>query len=1031
MTSKAGGGAEVRKHYWRSIDRLLDSPAVREQLAASPEFPEGADLPPGTITRRGMMTLMGASFALAGLTGCRRPVEHIVPYVDAPEGIIPGIPRHYATTLEVGGAAYGALVESHEGRPGKVEGNALHPASLGAASAWMQAALLDLYDPDRSRRHLKRAKGKPFEPLSWPAMAKELITLRKEAIEEQGEGWAVLATGSASPTVARLLGLLGFVLPKARVVTWEPLSDHHILRGLTLATGDAYLPNYHLDRAQVVLSLDADLLHTETDHLRNARGFARARAVGDGDPLRLYAVESTLSVTGANADHRLRVKRAEVGAVLAAVAAELVAAGMDLPLEVPPAPLSAEVRERTRLIARDLLRAGSTALVAAGRAQPPAVHALAFAVNRALGAFGTTVTLASAEGRGVSDPERLADLAAAMHSGEINTLFVLGGNPAYDAPADLDFAGALRAVETIVHLATERNETTEHATHHVSQTSSFEEWGDERAPDGTLSVVQPLIAPLFDGRSAIELLVILGFVGERAGYEAVRDTWYDLVEEDDFEAVWRRVLHDGVYVPGPEPAADEEPSLAAAFTSLAAGAAADDAHVRGGAPGPGPGVPSPPALDVAAVTAALAELGAPAPGLELTFDASRSLWDGRYANNAWLQELPDPITKIVWDNAALISPATAARLALESGDIARIAVGDEAIETPVWVLPGQADDSIALELGYGRSHSGRVGSGVGVDAYPLRTRGGLWQASAELEATGARYHLVQTQEHWSLEGRPLYRETDVEGFHEDPRFAADEHAPVYEQPFPSVDYGDGHQWAMAIDLGACIGCNACVVACQAENNIPVVGREQVDKGREMHWLRVDRYFVGELDDPSVAMQPIPCMHCENAPCEQVCPVAATVHDSEGLNAMVYNRCIGTRYCSNNCPYKVRRFNFFNYTKDTPELLKLAMNPDVTVRSRGVMEKCSYCVQRINETKIEAKRAERSVAVNEIKTACQQTCPTEAIVFGDLNQPESEVVARKHNVRNYVLIGELNNRPRTSYLGRVRNPNPAWTQGEGA
>ncbi len=1031
MTIKAGSGGGMRKRYWRSIERLLDSPAVREQLAATPEFPDGVDQPPDGVTRRTMMTLMGASFALAGATGCRRPVEHIVPYVDAPEGIVPGIPRRYATTFPFAGASYGVVVESHEGRPSKVEGNELHPASLGAASAWAQASILDLFDPDRAPRHQRREKGQTLEAIAWDALAVELAALRASAAEAAGAGLGLLLTGSASPTITRLLARFREDFPQAQVATWEPINDENAIRGAALATGEAARARYHLDRARVVAAFDADLLHCETDHLRHAREFAAARSVADGgEPLRFYAVESSMSVTGANADHRLAVKRAEVATVLAGLAEELARVGIDVPVLDPPmsGTLVSAVRERIRLMAQDLARAGTEGLVAVGRGQPPAVHALALAINQALGALGTTVSLPAVDHPGTSDIASLTDLASAMQRGTLQTLFVLGGNPAYDAPGDLDLASALDKVPTVVHLSTHQNETTAFATHHVAEATCFEAWGDNRSVDGTLSVTQPLIAPLFAGKSVVEILGMLASGTEQSGYERVQETWRSLVEERDFDGAWRRVLHDGVYVPQLEK--PPEDGLSATFGPGAAGVAAADPSSDTAADALGGSSPSR-SVDPGAVLAALADLqaGTGTSGLEVSFDPSRSVWDGRLANNAWMQELPDPITKIVWDNAALVSPATAGRLGLEAGDVVRLTAGERSIELPVWVLPGQADDSIALELGYGRPHAGRVGTGVGVDVGALRTADGLWAATASLEKTGARYQLVQTQEHWSLEGRPLYRETDVAGYRADPHFAADAHE-SYEQPFASYDYSKGHQWGMAIDLGSCIGCNACVVACQSENNIPVVGREQVDKGREMHWLRIDRYFGGDLDDPSVAMMPIPCMQCENAPCEQVCPVAATVHDDEGLNAMVYNRCIGTRYCSNNCPYKVRRFNFFSYTKDTPELMKLAMNPDVTVRSRGVMEKCSYCVQRINETKIEAKRAERSLVPNEVKTACQQTCPTNAITFGDLNNAESAVVASKQDNRNYVLLGDLNNRPRTSYLARVGNPNLAWPNAEG-
>ena len=637
-------------------------------------------------------------------------------------------------------------------------------------------------------------------------------------------------------------------------------------------------------------------------------------------------------------------------------------------------------------------------MVVAGRRQPPEVQALVLAINQALGALGETVTLHELNDAGTGDASAFADLVGGMREGTVKTLVILGGNPAYTAPADLDFAGALAGVEQSVHLSGYFDETSRLANWHLPRTHFLEAWGDARAADGSPSVVQPLIAPLHDGRSDLEIVdLLIRGVPEggtaRSGYDLVRETWLELLGNDGFDGKWRRVLHDGV-------ATDEV---------LGAPAAA-------------------PALQVAGI-AARPSAGASSGDdtLELTFQPSLATWDGRFANNAWLQELPDALTKIVWDNAALISPATAEQFDLASGDLVTLGYRDRTLDVPVFVLPGQADGSVALTLGYGRTAAGRVGNGVGANAYLLRHSAAPdFDSGLSLTKIKGSHALSQTQEHWDMEDRHLFREADLGDYREDSDFVGKKLDPEKShQLFPSHDYGESPQWGMAIDLGSCIGCNACVVACQSENNIPVVGKEQVSRGREMHWLRIDRYFSGAPEDPEIAFLPVPCMHCENAPCEQVCPVAATVHDREGLNAMVYNRCIGTRYCSNNCPYKVRRFNFFNYTKDTPELMKMAMNPDVTVRSRGVMEKCTYCVQRISEAKISAKREGRAVADGEVQTACQQTCPTDAIVFGDVSTAESEVSRWKTSDRDYVLLDELNNRPRTSYTARLRNPNPEW------
>jgi molybdopterin-containing oxidoreductase family iron-sulfur binding subunit len=634
--------------------------------------------------------------------------------------------------------------------------------------------------------------------------------------------------------------------------------------------------------------------------------------------------------------------------------------------------------------------------VVAGREQSPAVHALALAINAALGNLGATVTLREPVDLLTASTPALAELAGAMRSGGVSTLFVLGGNPAYDAPADLGFASALDRVERVVHLGHAFDETAALAAWHLPEAHFLEAWGDARAADGTASVVQPLIAPLFDGKSALELLRLLATGEEQGGYDAVKETWQALLPapaetpDFDFDAAFNRVLHDGVRPESGSPA-----------------------------------VEIPASADPGAIGAALAALPAGGAGLELGFRVSPAVHDGRFANSGWLQELPDAVTKLTWGNAALLAPATAARLGVGNEDGVRLALGDVAVELPVWIVPGQAEETVVVHLGYGRRAAGRIGTGVGVDVYPLRATASMgFAAGATVEPTGRRFRLAQTQDHGTMEGRPIAREGSLAEWRREPRFAAaavevPESAPLWEEH----RYTEGPQWAMTVDLNACTGCNACVVACQSENNIPIVGHEQVRRGREMHWLRIDRYFAGPPERPELIFQPVPCMQCEKAPCEQVCPVGATSHSREGLNEMVYNRCLGTRYCSNNCPYKVRRFNFFNYTKDTPELLKLAANPDVTVRSRGVMEKCTYCVQRIQAAKIDAKMSGRPLKDGDVVTACQQTCPTGAIVFGDLTDTQSRVVQRKASSRNYVLLAELGNRPRTSYLARIRNPHP--------
>jgi len=947
--------------------------------------------------------------ALAGLTSCRRPVEKIVPFVNAPEFLVPGLPQQFATTVTRGTEALGVLVKAREGRPVKIEGNELHPASLGAADVWTQASILGLYDPDRSRQILRQGDTGP-EPATWEEFVELWRDKAYELEDTAGGGLGILVEPYASPSVHRMLQRLRSRWDNARIAVWGPADDDQIYEGLRLATGAPARPWYHLERAKVVLALDADLLLTETGGVANTRGFTAGRRGGDGGMNRLYAVESDLSLTGGNADHRVRLASREIPGFTAALAVALreqEGLPVELPAGVSAPPLPDGVAEKAARIARDLARAGSEAVIAAGRGQPPEVHALVWRLNQALGAVGTTVTATPARDVGVSSGDDLAALVESMRAGDLRTLIVLGGNPVYDAPADLGFAEALEQVPEVVHLSSHRDETSRRATWHLPRSHDLEAWGDAVAPDGTLSVVQPLVAPLFDSRSLLEVLYLLSRDREQPGHAVVRSTWRELLGDDGFEKRWLEVLHDGLA--GPELLTGQAGTGAVSEEQTAATGAEPEAIRRLFASGQ-----------------------PPAEGYELTFHLSRAVHDGRFANLAWLQETPDPLTKITWDNTARISPATARELGVSDGDVVRLTAGERSIEAPVWRVPGQADGSIALTLGYGRTAAGRVGDGVGVSVYPLRTLEAPWRvAGARVEPTGARHRLADTQEHGEMEGRGLVRHATWQEYRDHPEeaFHAESHGPPLESLWEEPSYEDGYRWGMVIDLSACTGCNACVVACQSENNIPVVGKEQVATNREMHWLRVDRYFVGSEDEPRLAFQPVPCQHCENAPCEQVCPVAATVHDAEGLNLMVYNRCIGTRYCSNNCPYKVRRFNFFNYTRDLPELMHLAMNPDVTVRSRGVMEKCTYCIQRISAAKAEAKRdGHRRLEDGEIRTACQQTCPADAISFGDLNTPDSRVAREKASDRNYTLLAELNNQPRTSYLGRLGNPDPEWEAG---
>ena len=982
----------MSRTYWRSLAQIEDLPEYRTALER--EFPEGASELPEGITRRELMSLVGASLSLATLAGCRRPVEEIVPYVAAPEDVVPGIPRYYATTMPFGRSAYGLIVESHEGRPTKIEGNPAHPSTLGASSSRVQASVLGLYDPDRSQSITQKGARK-----SWNDFVTAWGQLSKEHAAEGGAGLAVLSESFASPTQARLVSELRTRFPKMQWATYDAVSDENRLAGLRQATGRDVDLMLRFDRASVILSLDADPLLTDPEAIRHARGFADGRRAGalstssgqaSGRAMnRLYAVEGVYSLTGAMADHRLRLDSRRIAAFLAALAARLGVPGASSKAGVDVPGVDARWLDA---LAKDLLANRGQGLVIAGERQPAGVHAGVCALNAFLGNNSKTVSYYETRDAALPSTSSLTTLVSAMTGGTVQTLVILGGNPAFDAPADLDFASAMAKVPHTIALGHSVDETSSNAEWQIPRAHYLESWGDARAVGGTLSVVQPLILPLFGGRTPVEVLGLMIVDKDRPGYDIVRDTWKPILGEAGFDGKWNRVLHDGLLA-GSELKEVVPDVKGATFAELATGSAS---------------------------------------GLEIVFVASPSLHDGRFANDGWLQELPDPLTKLTWDNPALLSPKTAETLSLANGELVRLDYAGRSLELPVWILPGMADDVVALTLGYGRKRAGRVGSGVGFDTFTVRSsQASGFDSDVKLTRLGRTYPLSATQDHGSMEGRPLVRESTVaelqSGKKEEARPGAlgvFEEKPEHFSLWKEHTYDQGHQWGMTIDLNACIGCNACMTACQSENNVPVVGKIQVARQREMHWIRVDRYFSGEPSgNPEVVFQPVPCMQCEDAPCEQVCPVAATVHDKEGLNVMVYNRCIGTRYCSNNCPYKVRRFNFFNFTKDTPDILKLAMNPDVTVRARGVMEKCSYCTQRINRAKIDGKLAGRDLRDGDVKTACQQACPASAIEFGDIRDASSRVAKAKADPRNYALLEELNTKPRTTYLAKVRNPNP--------
>jgi molybdopterin-containing oxidoreductase family iron-sulfur binding subunit len=967
------------KKLWRSLDELRGAPLWRQNVRD--EFLPGAS-EFNHFDRRRFLKLIGASVALAGIPACtRQPIEKIVPYVHQPEQLVPGKPLYFATAMTLGGFATGLLVESHEGHPTKIEGNPGHPANLGATSVFHQAALLDLYDPDRSKTILQQG-----EPKTWNDFLAALkISLQKEQASA-GSGLRILTETFTSPTLHFQIQSLLKRFPRATWHQYEPANRDHVKAGAELAFGEAVETHYHFDRAKVIVSLDADFLYGHPDSLRYARDFAsQRRASFDRREMsRLYVVESAISVTGANADHRLPLAWSEIQDFALALAQRLKAIPNAARQPMPPA------REQwIAAVAQDLLQHRGESIVIPGEQQPPIVHALAHLLNQFLANAGSTVTFApSAEAHPVEQLASLRDLNDALIKGTVETLVLLGGNPVFNAPADFDFSSALARARFKIHLSPDVNETSRLCDWHIPENHFLESWSDARSFDGTISIVQPLILPLYGGKSAHELLESMMVTTQRTDYDIVHDYWRMRNPGTDFDSHWQRALHDGWV---------ENSALPAKNVALRS-------------------------FDIPAPSAAKAT------DLEITFHPDATILDGRYSNNGWLQELPKPITKLVWDNAAYVSPSLAGRERLANGEVIEIAAQGRAIKAPVWIVPGQPENTIGLQFGNGRTSVGAVGKRAGVNVYPLRGSSALWAvAPISIRKTGEHRELVTTQLQHVIdsEERQIIREGTFSEFLAHPDFVrADSESPSETLFAPDEFKYDGYRWGMAIDLSACIGCSACVLACQSENNIPVVGKTEVSRGRIMHWIRVDSYFRGSPDKPEITHQPVPCMHCENAPCELVCPVGATLHDKEGLNVQVYNRCVGTRYCSNNCPYKVRRFNFFQYADyDTPSLVPMR-NPNVTVRWRGVMEKCTYCIQRISAARIASEEQGRKIADGELRTACQQACPAQAIVFGNLGDAASAVSKIKSHPLNFAMLGQLNTRPRTTYLGKLRNPNPA-------
>ena len=926
------------------------------------EFPQGAAVWGEGFSRRRFLQLMGASIALAGLNGCMRlPEQKIVPYTQQPEKLVPGRPLHYATTIRINGHPRGVVVTQNEGRPTHIAGNPLHPLSLGAADVWTTASLLDLYDPDRLQSVLRQGSAS-----SWEAFEQVFANLRDEFLKSGGAGFYLLTPPLYSPTELRLIGRILAALPQVRWYVHDPIDS-------TTALED----RFDLASADVIFALESDFLYDRPDSLALIRAFSKRRVTDDGKSWnRLYVAESCPTITGVKADHRFVVPPQEFDELAAALLASLQGN-------------SAKDNRWPWLdaLTDDLRHHSGRSILMAGRSASDFVRHAISSANTLLGNAGTTL-LPTVPSEGPQPQGTLADLVLPMSRREVRTLVMLGVNPVFDAASDFSFAELLAQVPTSICHTFYTNETSQKCSWTIHAAHDLEAWGDTKSCDGTLSIAQPLIAPLYDGKSTIEMLSLIAEEIPRPGYNLVRETWQQTVPgPSTFETEWHRWLRDGVV---------HLPSTAPSTASFAL---------------------QPPSSSPKS-TASTNSL----QSIWLCFRPSAAQWDGRHANNGWLQELPDPITKLTWDNAALFSPASATLLKVKDGDVVTLHVNGFKIDAPILVVPGHADHCITLPLGYGRIVSGQIGTSVGINAYLLRSSDALWHIPIDdIERKGSTHPLARTQEHFRMEGRDLLHVARVDNSPETPA------PPAPEQPLPSLypefKY-EGHKWALSINLNSCVGCNACIIACQSENNIPVVGKDQVLFGREMQWIRVDRYFQGDADSPRTHFQPVTCMQCEDAPCEVVCPVAATQHDDEGLNTMVYNRCVGTRYCSNNCPYKVRRFNFLFYNADIPESQRLRLNPNVTIRSRGVMEKCTYCVQRIEEARIGALREHRPLKGTDITTACQAACPAEAIVFGDLSDPDSIVSRNRKKPGHYAMLEELNTKPRTTYLEKRINPNPA-------
>jgi len=985
--------AKSGPQYWRCLEELAQTDGFFEMLHR--EFPRQASVWPESSSRRDFLKLMSASMALAGLAGCVKiPLQPIVPYVRQPNEVVLGNPLFFASAMPFGAYGTPVLVESHEGRPTKIEGNPEHPAGLGGSDVFAQASILDMYDPDRSQiiTYLGQLR-------TWSDYSLALKGALNSQNALKGAGLRILSSPTSSPTMATLMDQVQAAYPESKWIQWEPVNRDNVRAGSMMAFGEYVETRYNLEKAEIILSLDGDFLSSGyPGFVYYARQFAARRNPDLKEKMvRFYSIQGTPTNTSGKADHRLPVRASEVELMARAVAAGLGAGG------ATAGNLTPQQRTWIAALVKDLQAHKGAAVVIPGDNQPPAVHALAHAMNTALGAAGNTVVhTESIQVKPNDSTAALKTLVSEMNAGKVDMLLIMGANPVYDAPVDLAFADAMGKVPLRIQHGLYRDETYDHVHWHINGTHYLEQWGDVRSFDGTASIIQPLIAPLYNGKTDHEFIFSLVGPPDTTGYDIVRKYWQDQIK-GDFDTAWRKALNDGFIANTAFPAK----SVSAKGGNIA------------------------PTISISPQV------------MEVIFRRDPLIYDGSRANNAWLQETPKALMNFCWDNGVLISPNQAKHSGLETGDFVEIDVDGRKVSGPIWPQPGHPDNAITVFLGYGRTKAGRVGTDVGFSAYKLRSSSAPWYAETKITKAGSGYVFAHPQgfqyidfsdlpagKSDDLYGRHVIRKATLEDFIKNPDFAHEEveTPPEDETLYPNYQYTE-LKWGMTIDLNACVGCKTCIVACQAENNIPVVGKDQTTRGRQMQWLRVDVYYEGGTENPGMYYQPVPCQQCENAPCEVVCPVGATVHSTEGLNDMIYNRCVGTRYCSNNCPYKVRRFNFLLFQDFTTPQYKMMRNPEVSVRSRGVMEKCTYCIQRIAHGRITAERENRKVRDGEVITACQQACPAGAIVFGDLNDPNSRVSKIKAQQRNYQLLEDLNTRPRTSYLAVVQNPNPELEQSE--